>query len=124
MVVSNKTPVKEVMSTPLETISPSASVRDAAEVMREEDISAFVVTTGPRSIITSTDILDSVAEGADPNEAEVRDVMTESVETVTPDLYMEEVAAMMTMYEIQHLPVVDDGYIGMISSTDVTAQLS
>jgi CBS domain-containing protein len=124
MDVSNKTAVKEVMSSPLETISPSASVRDAAERMREKDISALVVTTGPRSIITSTDILDSVAEGADPNEAEVRDVMTESVETVTPDLYMEEVAAMMTMYEIQHLPVVDDGYVGMISSTDVTAQLS
>jgi len=50
--------------------------------------------------------------------------MTESVETVTPDLYMEEVAAMMTMYEIQHLPVVEDGYLRMISSTDVTAQLS
>jgi len=124
MDVSNKTPVKEVMSSPLETISPSASVRDAAEVMREKDISALVVTTGPRSIITSTGILDSVTAGADHNEAEVRDVMTESVETVTPDLYMEEVAAMMTMYEIQHLPVVDDGYVGMISSTDVTAQLS
>lgn len=124
MEASNETRVREVMSTPLETISPSASVREAAERMREKDISALVVTTGPRSIITSTDVLDSVAAGADPNEAKVSDVMTESVETVTPDLYMEEVAAMMTMYEIQHLPVVDDGYVGMISSTDVTAQLS
>ena len=124
MEASNETRVRDVMSTPLETISPSASVREAAERMREKDISALVVTTGPRSIITSTDVLDSVAAGDDPNEAAVSDVMTESVETVTPDLYMEEVAAMMTMYEIQHLPVVDDGYVGMISSTDVTAQLS
>lgn len=124
MEASNKTRVREVMSTPLETISPSASVREAAQRMREKDIGALVVTTGPRSIITSTDVLDSVAAGNDPNEAEVSDVMTESVETVTPDLYMEEVAAMMTMYEIQHLPVVDDEYVGMISSTDVTAQLS
>ncbi|SFR92416.1 CBS domain-containing protein [Halomicrobium zhouii] len=124
MDTQQKTRVKEVMSTPLETIAPSASVKEAAQRMREKDISALVVTTGPRSIITSTDILDSVAQGRDPTEAEVRDVMTESVETVTPDLYMEEVAAMMTMYEIQHLPVVDDGYVGMISSTDVTAQLS
>jgi signal-transduction protein with cAMP-binding, CBS, and nucleotidyltransferase domain len=124
MDTQQKTRVKEVMSTPLETIAPSASVKEAAQRMREKDISALVVTTGPRSIITSTDVLDSVAQGEDPTVAEVRDVMTESVETVTPDLYMEEVAAMMTMYEIQHLPVVEDGYLGMISSTDVTAQLS
>ena len=124
MNTSDKTRVEDVMSTPLETISPSATVEEAAQRMREKDISALVVTTGPRAIVTSTDVLDSVAEGADPTEVQVRDVMTESVETVTPDLYMEEVAAMMTMYEIQHLPVVDDGYVGMISSTDVTAQLS
>ncbi|MCU4801293.1 CBS domain-containing protein [Halobacteria archaeon HArc-gm2] len=124
MDTQQKTRVREVMSTPLETIAPSASVKEAAQRMREKDISALVVTTGPRSIVTSTDVLDSVAQGQDPTEAVVSDVMTESVETVTPDLYMEEVAAMMTMYEIQHLPVVDDGYVGMISSTDVTAQLS
>ena len=50
--------------------------------------------------------------------------MTEDVETVTPDLLLEEVAAMMTMYEVKHLPVVDDDYVGMISSTDVAAHVS
>ncbi len=120
----DRTRVEEVMSTPLETISPSATVREAATRMRERDINALVVTTGERAIVTSTDVLDSVAAGDDPETATVRDVMTESVETVTPDLFMEEVAAMMTTYGIKHLPVVDDGYVGMISSTDVAAQLS
>jgi len=50
--------------------------------------------------------------------------MTEDVETVTPDLLMEEVAAMMTMYGVKHLPVVDDDYVGMISSTDVARHVS
>jgi len=63
MDTQQKTRVKEVMSTPLETIAPSASVKEAAQRMREKDISALVVTTGPRSIITSTDVLDSVAQG-------------------------------------------------------------
>jgi len=40
--------------------------------------------------------------------------MTRNVETVTPDLMMEEVAAMMTMYGVKHLPVVDDDYVGMV----------
>jgi CBS domain-containing protein len=50
--------------------------------------------------------------------------MTIGAETTTSDLYMEEVAAMMTTYGIKHLPVVDDEYVGMVSSTDVTAHLS
>lgn len=119
-----RTQVRDVMSSPLVTIEPDATVREAAQVMRDKEISALVVTTTTRSIITSTDVLHSVADGDDPNEVLVKDVMTESVETVTPDLFMEEVAAMMTTYGIKHLPVVDDDYVGMISSTDVAAQLS
>jgi CBS domain-containing protein len=30
----------------------------------------------------------------------------------------------MTTYGIKHLPVVDDDYVGMVSSTDITAALS
>ena len=112
------------MSTPLETISKDATVTEAAQEMREKDISALVVTTRPRSIVSSTDVIEAVAEGRDTSELTVADVMTTDVETVTPDLYMEEVAAMMTTYGINHLPVVDDDYVGMVSSTDVTAQLS
>ncbi len=116
--------VEDVMSTPLETISKDATVREAARKMRQEDISALVVTTSPRAIVSSTDVLDAVADGADANELLVSDTMTTEVETAAPDLYMEEVAAMMTNYGINHLPVVDDDYVGMISSTDVTAQLT
>ncbi|WP_247004045.1 CBS domain-containing protein [Halosolutus gelatinilyticus] len=114
------------MSTPLETISKRATIADAATVMRDNEISALVVTTDPPSIITSTDIVAAAADGRDPTEVQVAEVMTESVETVPPDLYLEEIAAMMVNFGIKHLPVVDedDEYIGMISSTDVTAQLS
>ncbi len=123
---SNGTRVEEVMSTPLETISKRATIADAATVMRDNEISALVVTTDPPSIITSTDIVAAAADGRDPTEVQVAEVMTESVETVPPDLYLEEIAAMMVNFGIKHLPVVDedDEYIGMISSTDVTAQLS
>jgi len=116
--------VADVMSTPLETISPDATVKEAAQRMRARDISALVVTTTPRAIVSSTDVLDAVAEGENVSKLTVTDVMTTDVETAAPDLYMEEVAAMMTTYGIKHLPVVDDDYVGMISSTDVTAHLS
>ena len=121
---NSRTRVEEVMSAPLETISASATVEEAAKRMRELDINALVVSTHPPSIVTSTDVLDAVAAGEDPGSVQVSDVMTESVETVTPDLFLEEVAAMMTTYGIKHLPVKDDDLVGMISSTDVAAQLA
>ncbi|WP_435062589.1 CBS domain-containing protein [Halobaculum sp. EA56] len=121
---TDRATVADVMSTPLETISKDATVREAARRMRDGEISALVVTTTPRAIVSSTDVLDAVADGRDVSELRVADVMTTDVETVTPDLYMEEVAQMMTTYGIKHLPVVDDDYVGMISSTDVTAYLS
>ncbi|WP_415381114.1 cyclic nucleotide-binding/CBS domain-containing protein [Halosimplex sp. TS25] len=124
MGANNRPTVEDVMSTPLETISKDASVREAAQQMRAKNINALVVLTTPRAIISSTDVLDAVAEGRDVSELRVDEVMTTDVETATPDLYMEEVAAMMDTYGIKHLPVVDGDYVGMVSSTDVTAHLS
>jgi CBS domain-containing protein len=119
-----QTCVGDVMSTPLRTIAPDATVRAAASTMRDHDISALLVTTAPPSIVTSTDVLDAVAAGRDPDETPVSAVMTESVETVPADLSLAEVAAMMTSFDIKHLPVTDDDYVGMVSSTDVTAHLA
>ncbi len=116
--------VEDIMSTPLLTVRSDASVVEAAAKMRENEVTALIVTTSPPSIITSTDVLDAVGEGRDVTELIVADVMTESVETVPPDLRIEEAAAMMTNFGINHLPVVDDDFIGMISSTDITARLS
>ena len=121
----NRTRVEEVMSTPLETIAADATVREAAIRMRDKGISALVVRSSPPSIITSTDVMNTVADGLDPTETAVTDVMTESVESVPPNLLVEEVAAMMLTFGIKHLPDVDDDdYVGMISSTDITAQLA
>lgn len=124
MDLDDRTRVSEVMSTPLETIGADEPLREAARRMSDDDISALVVTTGGGCIITQSDIVGAVAAGRDLDTSVVRDVMTENVETVTPDLMMEEVAAMMTMYGVKHLPVVDDDYVGMVSSTDVAAHLS
>jgi CBS domain-containing protein len=116
--------VQDIMSSPVETISRDASVSNAAAKMRDDDINALLVTTSPPSILTSTDILDAVASGEDPTDQAITDLMTESVETIPPGLRVGEAAAMMTNFGIKHLPVVDDGdYIGIVSSTDITAQL-
>jgi CBS domain-containing protein len=124
MTVTQRATVEDVMSTPLETVAADATVLEATRQMREKDINALVVRTTPRSIVSSTDVLDAIAEGRDASDVPVSEVMTTDVETASPDLYLEEVAAMMTTYGIKHLPVVDDDYVGMISSTDLAGYRS
>lgn len=124
MGTSNQTTVADIMSSPVETIRADRSVTEAAARMRDGDIGALLITTSPPSIITKTDVLDAVAKGRDTSALAVSDVMTESVETVPPKLRLNETAAMMTNFGISHLPVVDDDYVGIVSSTDITRHLS
>jgi len=117
-----RTRVEDVMSTPLETISKKASVQDAAEHLSEQNINALFVPGSQAGIITNSDVVTVVADGRDPTEVTVADVMTSPVERVATNLELGEAAAMMTTYGIKHLPVIDDhgDYVGMVSSTDVT----
>jgi len=124
MSADDRTLVADIMTTPIETISEDTSLVEAAATMRQKDINALLVTTAPPSIITSTDVLDAVAEGKDTSQLDVPDVMTESVETVPPGLPIDKAAQMMTTYRISHLPVVTDDYIGIVSKSDITAHMS
>jgi CBS domain-containing protein len=124
MGTSSHPTVADIMSTPVETIAADKTLTEAAQLMRDNDIGALLVTTAPPSIITKTDVLDAVAAGRDTSALNVSDVMTESVETVPPALQLNEAAAMMTNFGISHLPVVDDDYVGIVSSTDITTHLS
>ena len=116
--------VRDVMSTPVGTISPEASVSEAARQMQAKDRSALLVRASPAGIITSTDIMELVADDGDAAATTVEEIMTAAVETVTPDLHLDEAAAMMTTYGIKHLPVEDDDYVGMLSSSDMTEVLT
>jgi CBS domain-containing protein len=120
----SSTSVGDAMSASPVTISPDATVAEAATLMRDEDISALLIPAMEVGIVTSTDVIDTVAQGLDPDDTPVSAVMTEAVETVPPGIRLAEAAAMMETLGISHLPVVDDDCVGMISSTDITAEVS
>ena len=113
--------VKEIMTPTLSTIPSDATVSEAARTMRDEDIGSLLVSGGRTGIVTSTDILDAVADGQDPEATTVEALMTAPVESVDVGLRLSEAAAMMTNFGINHLPVRDsDGdYVGIVSSTDI-----
>lgn len=125
MTADTPTTVGDVMTTPMETVSATATIRTAASTMRNREINALLVPGGETGIVTSTDVLDAVAAGRDPESTTVGDVMTVPVESVTVDLQLSEAAAMLTNYCINHLPVRDSSgdYVGMVSSTDMRETL-
>lgn len=108
------------------TVSRDATVSEAASEMRDRNISSLLVPGGRTGIITSTDVLAAVADGRDPERTTVADVMTAPVESINVGLRLAEVAAMMTNYGINHIPVRDrDGdYVGIVSSTDLREHIA
>lgn len=126
MDTGNEEHVEAVMTASMETISADATVREAARMMRGRDINSLLVPGADAGIVTSTDVLEVVADGRDPEQCRVADVMTVPVESVGADLRVQEAAAMMTNFGINHLPVRDHSgdYVGMVSSTDLKETLA
>ncbi len=113
--------VEDVMTTSVATVSGDETLSGAAATMHDRGIGSLVVPGAEAGILTSTDVLGAVAEGLDPERTTVADLMTSPVESIHVGLRLEEAAAMMTTYDIDHLPVRDtDGdYVGIVSATDL-----
>src|SRR5436853_229619 len=79
--------------------------------------------TNPQSTIRnpkSPGITKRWIKGKSSKDARVKEIMTSSVVTITPDQSIEECMGLMTMKHIRHLPVLEDKkLVGMISIGDV-----
>ena len=121
--------VGRLMSTSVHTVTPHASVQEAARKMIDNDIGSVVVVDadgGIDGILTSTDFVRIVAEGHPSAETTVSAHMTADVVTTTANADVRDVADTMIERGFHHVPVIDDteGVIGMITTTDLTAYLS
>lgn len=106
------------------TVSPSASLADASELLATHGVGALVVSAdGERidGVISERDIVRRLARtGSGTLELTVADVMTADVATCTWDTTTDELMALMTEKRIRHVPVVDDGkLVAIVSIGDV-----
>ena len=119
--------VRDIMTTQLVTVAPSATVADAARKMRDADIGNVLVTDDgrPVGIITDRDIaVRVVAEGKDVNQAQVGDFMSTELITGLPDWDVEDAAEILAEEQIRRLPVVENGRLmGIVSLGDIAVQL-
>lgn len=121
-------PVSDVIrNKPFVTVSPHASIREAALLMKANHMSAVMVVDGRKmlkGICTERDIVfEVVSKGRDPEHTHVSSVMTEHPRTVCEDKPFGH--ALHLMYEggFRHVPVVDGaGHpVGMLAARDAVA---
>ena len=115
--------VRDGMSQVVLTIGPGHTLRDAATQMARRKVGAAVVLDpedGGPTIVTERDVLESVAQGQDPDAERVCDHLTTNVVYAAPSWSLEEAAAAMVKGGFRHLIVVDGGEVcGLLSMRDI-----
>ncbi len=116
--------VQDVMSITPIIIKKGETVRRAASLMKDTDVGCLIVLDDEgklEGIITEMDIVfDTVAEGLDPDEVKVEDIMSSNVKTISGHKMVKDAAEFMAEEDIRHLPVVrDDQLIGIITENDI-----
>lgn len=117
--------VKEIMTPDVECTQPSASLREAAQKMRDLDIGPLPVCGDNDRLvgmITDRDItIRAVEDGKDPDATLVRDVMTPNIIYCYEDQDVSDAAHMMEQNQIRRLVVLnrDKKLVGILSLGDV-----
>ena len=119
--------VRDAMTENPHSIGASASVVEAARMMREEHIGSLPITDDEQLVgmITDRDITTRVvAEAADPMKTSVGDVYSQDLITVEPDEDLDEALQLMARHQVRRLPVVENGrLVGIVAQADVALAL-
>jgi CBS domain-containing protein len=116
--------VREVMSRNVKVIDSTATLLEAAEMMRDQDIGAIPVADANRPIGMLTDrdiVVRALADYRDPNQTRVRDIITPRLSTVYEDQDVQEAAALMAKDQVRRLLVIDhqQAPVGILSMGDL-----
>ena len=105
------------------SIGPDDSVFDALRLMADRDVGSLVVVVDGAAVgvFTERDYARKVILlGRASKDRAVREVMTTSLITVSPDATLPDCMRLMTENRVRHLPVLDNGeQVGLVSIGDV-----
>ena len=119
--------VREAMTEDPRSIGPSASVVEAARLMRDEHIGSLPITDGDTLVgmITDRDITTRVVAEAADLATSVGDVYSQDLVSVEPDKDLEEALGLMARHQVRRLPVVEEGrLVGIVAQADIALTLS
>jgi uncharacterized protein (DUF427 family)/CBS domain-containing protein len=121
--------VAELMRAAVVSVERDAHLAAVAYLMRRAGDTALVVVNDdeqrtPLAVITDTDVAQAIADGRDPNEVRVSDLVHRDPITVSPDTSLVRAAQVMVSSGIRHLPVVEQGrLLGMVDISDACRAL-
>ena len=113
--------VSDMMSVNLVTCTRDRTVHDACRMMIDAGVGSVLILDDRQlvGIFTERDVLRLVAEGRDLDAEVVGSHMSQQVVAVEPDAQAADVAELMNVQRIRHLPVVDGGTpVGIVSLRD------
>ena len=115
--------IHDVMTPNPVSLPGTASVREAARAMRDQDIGDVIVVENNQicGIVTDRDIVvRTVAETRDPAATTLADICSYALTTVSPDDSIEQAVRLMREKAIRRLPVVAGGRaVGIVSLGDL-----
>lgn len=109
------------------TISPGASIHEAACTMRDQDVSCLMITEGDRlvGIVTDQDLRSRVVAEQMPYDRPVETVMARDPHRIRTADYAADALFLMLRHDIHHLPVLDgERVVGCLTSTSLIERQS
>jgi CBS domain-containing protein len=116
--------IRDAMTSNPKTIDSSASIAEAARIMRDADTGVVPIVDGDRLVATVTDrdiAVRAVAEGKDPSSTKAGDIASTTLVTIDPHQSLDEAMRLMSEHQVRRLPVVeeDSRLVGMVSQADI-----
>ena len=116
--------VRDIMSKPAIHISPIESAEVAARTLTHYNIGVLPVCGNDGKLcglVTDRDLVTRcMASGKTPAQTTVREIMTNQITSVQPDMEVGVAAHLMGRQQIRRLPVVENGKLcGMVSLGDL-----
>jgi CBS domain-containing protein len=116
--------IHEIMTSDVELAQPDDTLHTAARMMADLEVGVLPVGENERLVgmITDRDItVRAVAEGLKPDEAKVRDIMTEELRYCFEDEDTQGLADRMRQWRVRRLPVLnrEKRLVGIVSLGDL-----
>lgn len=116
--------ISEIMTKHVEVVRPDATIEEAAQKMKDIDVGSLPVCDGRKlqGMVTDRDVtIRAVAEGRDPRQTKVKEIMTADIVYGRTGQDVKEIAETMAAHQIRRLPIVNDDndLVGIVALGDL-----
>jgi CBS domain-containing protein len=118
--------LREIMTAGVITADEGEQVRDVARMMRDRGVGSIVICDpegAPAAMITDRDVAVRVAAAETPMSAPAGEHASRPLISGSPEMDLEEAAALMVQHRIRRLPVIEGGRLaGIVTLDDIAVR--